>query len=39
MAVNRALKKIKGDCLVWPDSDDFYATMMLYLNGRFIDGK
>lgn len=26
VAVNRALKKIKGDYLVWPDSDDFYAT-------------
>lgn len=26
VAINRALKLVKGDYLVWPDSDDFYAS-------------
>lgn len=26
VAINNALKWVKGDYLVWPDSDDFYAT-------------
>lgn len=26
VAINNALKLVKGEFLVWPDSDDFYAT-------------
>ena len=35
VAINRGLKLIKGEYLVWPDSDDFYSTP--YALSKMVD--